>query len=215
MTLKIAKKIIDISKKLYGLGFLTACDGNISSLNENDNILITPSGVAKSDLEPIDLCIVDRDGKLLSGQNPSSELYMHLEAYKRKDISAVIHAHPPLSIAWTIANTADYFVPTNCMSEVIVAIGNIPIVPYKTPGTKEMADGIAAFVHNYKAMILSRHGTLVCGSSLDESFYGTERIENTIKILANAKSMGGLSYLQPEEILKLWEIRKKIGEKLI
>ena len=75
---------------------------------------------------------------------------------------------------------------------MIISIGTLPIVEYATPGTQEMANKIRPHLEkDIKAMILSRHGTLVCGSDLDEAFNGTERIENSVKILANAILMGG------------------------
>jgi L-fuculose-phosphate aldolase len=157
------------------------------------------------------MAIVDLNGKTLKGR-PSSELKMHLKVYERcKEAKAVIHAHPPISIAWTIAQPELKELAFGCISELILACGSIPIVPFAFPGTEEMADHLIPFLNDSRTMILARHGVLSWGESLEEAHRGVERIEHAAQVLYYAKNLGGLTELSSKDIEKLREMRKKIG----
>ena len=105
------QQIVRIGRLLYDKGFISASDGNISARMEPGRILITPSGLHKGFLEPDELLMVDEDGNrvgISTAANrrlkPTSELAMHLEVYRiRKDVTSVVHAHPPVTIALSIA----------------------------------------------------------------------------------------------------------------
>jgi L-fuculose-phosphate aldolase len=104
--------------------------GNISARLDNQHILATPSGLAKGMLLPEQLIVIDLQGQVVEaapGLRPTSELLMHLEAYRRRpDISAVVHAHPMTAIALTIAGVslAECVIP-----EAIVVFGLVPTAP--------------------------------------------------------------------------------------
>ena len=104
---------VKIGRLMYEKGFICASDGNISARLGTDRLLITPSGLHKGLLEPEHMLVVDMDGKVVRGQygrsaplKPTSELPMHLEAYRqRPDIHAVVHAHPPITVSLSIASS--------------------------------------------------------------------------------------------------------------
>ena len=56
-------------------------------------------------MTPDMMVVVDLDGKKIAGdRDASSELLMHLEVYRqRPDVSAVVHAHPPLATGFAVA----------------------------------------------------------------------------------------------------------------
>ncbi|HEY8279370.1 MAG TPA: class II aldolase/adducin family protein, partial [Bdellovibrionota bacterium] len=96
-------QILEICRALSAKNYLAAADGNISVRLSEDEILITPSGLNKSRAKTEEMAVITPDNKILSG-NPSSERLMHLEIYKKcPQARAVVHAHPPTAIAWTIA----------------------------------------------------------------------------------------------------------------
>lgn len=139
---------------------------------------------------------------------------MHLEVYKRcPEARAVVHAHPPTAIAWSVARPELRELPANCLSEVILAAGSIPFVPYARPGTKGMGDVLQPFLPERRVMILSRHGALSWGEDLEEAYNGMERLEHSAQILKNAADLGVLTELPAEEVAVLKEMRKKMGPK--
>ena len=204
-------EILEIGQRLHARNMLSAADGNISVRLDDQNILITPSGIAKAFMKIEDMAVITLDNEIISG-NPSSERLMHLEVYRNcPEAKAVIHAHPMTAIAWSIAQPEMKKLPSDCLSEVILATGDIPFVKYARPGTQAMGEVLKPYLPEHKAMILSRHGAITWGESLAEAYRGMERIENSAQILAQARQLGGIHPLPQEEIDYLYELRKKIG----
>jgi len=182
---------------------------------EDDVILMTPSGLHKGYLKAEDFALVTLDNRVLHGK-PSSERLMHLEVFRLcPEARAVVHAHPPHAIAWSVAHPEMKELPAECLSEVILAVGSIPFVPYARPGTSEMAEVLKPFLPDHRVMVLSRHGGLSWGEDLDEAYNGMERLEHSALILKYAQDLGGLTSLKPEEIAYLKETRKKLGKKTL
>lgn len=209
------EEIVDIAQRLYNRNMLAGADGNISLRLSSGEILITPSGVSKGRMRPEEMALISLDNKVLFG-NASSERLMHIEIYKNcPQARAVVHAHPPTAIAWSIAQPDLKCLPAEGLSEVILACGDIPFVPYARPGTSEMAEKIQTFLPRYRAMILSRHGALTWGEDLSEALLGMERIEHSAEILWRAQTLGGLTSLPEAEIQVLRSMRIQIGERLL
>ncbi len=211
----IALHIIEICKRLHSRNMLSAADGNISYRISPTEILITPSGIAKAFMTLSDMAVITLDNKIIHG-NPSTERLMHLEVFNScAKAKAVVHAHPVTAIAWSIAKPNLTQLPSDCLSEVILATGDIPFADYARPGTQAMGDVLKSFLPQHRALILRRHGAITWGESLDEAYRGMERIENSAQILMTAEQLGGLNPLPPEEIKYLYELRKKIGDILL
>lgn len=210
-----SEQILEISKRLYTKGLLSAADGNISYRLSDKEILITPSGKSKAFIKTEDLAVITLENEILTG-NPSSERLMHLEVYKKcPEARAVIHAHPTTAIALSIAQPTWKKLPSECLSEVILACGEIPFVDYARPGTIEMGTNLHPHLPQNKAMILKRHGALTWGFDLEECYRGMERIENSAQIVGLALQYGGLHPLPDEEVQFLYDLRKKIGNVLL
>ncbi len=198
--IKIRRHIVEICRRLYDKNMLASADGNVSYRLSDERILITPSGLPKAFISVEDIAVINLKGEKLSG-NASSEMMMHLEVYKNcPEAKSVVHAHPPYSVAWTIAEPELKELPAECMSELILAVGFIPIVPFARPGTLAMGKNLRPFLNQTRVMILARHGALTWGESLDEAYMGMERLEHSAQILTHAKSMGGLTYLGESDV---------------
>ncbi len=211
----VVEKIITTCQRLHARNMLSAADGNISYRVNNNFILITPSGIAKAFMTAKDIAIINIEGAILHGK-PSTERLMHLEIFKTcQKAKAVIHAHPTTAIAWSIARPDINKLPSDCLSEVILATGDIPFAEYARPGTSAMGDVLKPFLPQHRALILRRHGAVTWGEDLDEAHRGMERIENSAQILAEAIKLGGLHPLPPDEVQYLYELRKKIGDILL
>ncbi len=206
----LKQEIIEVGKRMYDSGFVAANDGNISARLDEDRILITPTGVSKGFMKAEELCIVDLDGQVVSGTTrPSSEVFMHLEAYKtRDDVKSVCHAHPPYATAFAVAGVA---LDKCVLPEVVVTMGEIPLVEYGTPGTEEFYKPLAKYFPFHDALLLSNHGALTVGKNVIGSYYKMETLEHFAKIYSIALQIGKVNYLNKDQVSKLIDLREKFG----
>ena len=214
---ELRHEIVRIGRLMWERGYVVSTDGNISARLGPDRILVTASGLSKGFLSPDDLVVVRNDGALLPsyrgrGQRPSSEILMHLEVYQqRPDVNAIVHAHPPIATAFSIAGVS---LARCVLPEVIVTLGSIPIVEYATPGTTEVSDSIRRAVRDHDAVILAHHGSLTVGSSVWKAYMLLERVEHTAQITLTAQQLGKVHTLSADEVQKLAEKREAYLQKL-
>lgn len=207
--------LLDAAKRLHGRGLLAAGDGNLSVLLDDGRIAMTPRGVPKAQVRVEELAFLSQDGTVLSG-HPSSERAMHLAIYRAvPGARAVVHAHPPTAIAWTLARPDLAELPSDSLPEVILAAGRIPIVPMAIPGTEAMGTALLPFLPAHRLLILARHGGLAWGESIQEAAGGMERLEQVAEILWRAETLGGARPLAPAELAELRALRAKLGPRLI
>jgi L-fuculose-phosphate aldolase len=155
------------------------------------------------------------EGQVLEGE-PSGERLMHLAIYRQcSKAKAVVHAHPPHAIAWSISEPRLTELPNDVLSEVVLAAGRIPIVPYARPSSKDMGENLIPFLPNTRALILERHGAVAWGESLAEAVGGMERLEHSAQILWLARALGPLRRLPPDEFQALEKMRTTMGERLL
>jgi len=215
MGMDVLSDICDAGRRLHARNLLAAADGNVSVRLGDGRIAITPSGVAKARLEPGDLAFLGEDGAVLEGR-PSTERLMHLAVYGAcPEARAVVHAHPPTAIAWSLARPDLAFLPADALPEVILAAGSIPFVPYARPGTAAMGDVLLPFLPAHRLLILARHGALAWGESLEEAVNGLERLEHVCQILKAALELGGARPLPEAELQALRQARLKAGRRLL
>lgn len=211
----IKEAMVTYCQWLHKKNMLAAADGNVSYRVNDAMILITPTGVPKGFIHTDDIAVIDLANNVISGK-PSGERLMHLEVYRKcSQAKAVVHAHPPSAIAWSVAYPEMSELPSECLSEVILAAGRIPMVPYARPGTITMGTNLLPYLPQCRAMILSRHGALTWGESLREAYCGMERIEHSADILYRAKTLKDLSSLPHEELQALRQMRSEMGDQLL
>lgn len=181
-------EMIRVCRKLESKGLIAASDGNVSCRIDQDGILITPSGVSKGDLEPEELAKTSMNGNLLEGPiKPSSEIRMHLHVYRmRPDVSAIVHAHPPVVTAFTLAG---FPFNSKVLPEVWLMLGKVPLAPYATPGTDEVPQSIEPHIMGSRAILLKRHGAITFGGGLMEARMRMEKLEHCAKILFYASML--------------------------
>ena len=201
------RKIVAFGKQLYEKGLVSATDGNISTKLADDRLLITPTGKALGRLSTKEIVCVDVKGNVQKKQgNPSTELPMHLTIYRqRADVSAVIHAHPPLATAFSVAGEP---LEQPVLPEIVLAFGRIPIAPYATPSTIESERAVEELVRNHDLIVLDHHGAVALGRSLEEAFQRLEKLEHLAKTLIAAKQLGRIVPLSEEAIEKLDRMRR-------
>ncbi|MHC1726438.1 MAG: class II aldolase/adducin family protein [Syntrophobacteraceae bacterium] len=188
--LNLRSEIIKVCKKLESKNLIAASDGNVSCRAGDNCILITPSGVPKGEMGPEDLVKTCMQGNLLEGaRKPSSEIRMHLYVYRhRPDVFAIVHAHPPLATAFTIAG---FPFNSKVLPEVWLTIGRVPVATYATPSTAEVPDSIAPHVEKSRAILLQRHGALTFGANVMEAYMRMDKLEHAAKTLFYASILEG------------------------
>lgn len=189
-------QVIRICRKLAEKGLVAATDGNVSCRAGEDRLLITPSGRSKENLEPRDLLVTDFEGGVREGEGiPSSEIRMHVLAYRRRpDVNAVVHAHPSMLTALTLAGIPFL---ADALPEVWLTIGPVPTAPYATPCTPEVPESISPFIGDHQAILLERHGSVTLGRDLNEAYMRLEKLEHAAHSIFYAHLLRGR---QPEAL---------------
>ena len=194
--------LISIGRLTYERHLLVALDGNLSVRLSDDLVLCTQAGCHKGLLEDHHLVVIDLDGKTVRGEGqPTSEMAMHLAAYRaRPDIQAVVHAHPPMCIAFTVAGIS----MARCvLPEVVLTLGAVPTLAYETTGTSDLADLVGAALQSHDAVMMDRHGAVCVGTSLLDAFCKLETMEHTAKVMKWARDLGRVQELDPSEAVHL------------
>ncbi|MEO7190387.1 MAG: class II aldolase/adducin family protein [Vicinamibacterales bacterium] len=209
---RLRDEIVEIGRRLWVRGFVASNDGNISVRLGPDRLLMTPASVSKGFMSPDMMVITDLEGTLVSGapgRKPSSEILMHLVAYReRPDVGAVVHAHPPLSTGFAVAG-----IPLDraVLAEVVTTLGSIPIADYGTPSTRELADAVTPYVRSHDGLLLANHGALALGRDLFGAYYKMETIEHFAQISLVARQLGRENLLSREEVARLQDLRGRYG----
>lgn len=209
---QLRQDIVEIGRRLWTRGFVASNDGNISVRIGDDRLLMTPASVSKGFMTPEMMVVTDMAGAVVEaapGRKPSSEMQMHLVAYReRPDIRAVVHAHPPLSTGFAVAG-----IPLDraVLAEVVTTLGSIPIAQYGTPSTRQLAESVAPYVKAHDGLLLANHGALALGGDLFGAYYKMETIEHFARISLVARQLGREHLLSREEVDRLQGLRGTYG----
>jgi L-fuculose-phosphate aldolase len=200
----LREEMCSIGRLIYERGLVAATDGNLSVRLDDERVLCTPSGLCKGALEPSDLVVVDFELNLLEGDRPaSSELLMHLGAYEaRPDVRAVVHAHPPTAVAFSIAGRSDALAGAY-LPEVVYTLGAIPTARYATPGTEDVPASLEPYLERCDAVILERHGSITVGTTLWEAYLKLDKVEHAAHVTFMAAMLGTPRPLPAQEVEKL------------
>ncbi len=205
---ELRQQIADFSRLTYQRGYLASTDGNLSARLADGNVLCTPTIINKGFVRPEDSVVVDMEGQLVRGERKaSSEIAMHTLVYKlRPDINAVVHCHPPSATAYAAAG-----IPLNkaLISEVVLALGCIPLAEYGTPGTPELTDRLQPFVESYDALLMANHGVVTYGADMMDAYNRMDTVEHFAKISICTQILGREQLLSSEDVEKLWVQRQR------
>ncbi len=193
-------QITKVISRIYKNGMTTTSGGNISIKDENGDIWVTPSAIDKGTLTEKDIICVKKDGTIIGGHKPSSEFPFHKAIYDvRPDITAVIHAHPPALVSFSIVRDIPN---TNIIPQAKDICGEIGYAPYGMPGSEELGVKIAAQFEGTKTMaiIMENHGTVLGGSDMMDAYTRFETLEFCARTIINAKTIGEPVMLTDEQI---------------
>jgi L-fuculose-phosphate aldolase len=204
--------IVEVGRRMYARGYTASNDGNISVRLGAERLLMTPKSVCKGFMTPDMMCITDLEGRKLQGdRDPSSEMLMHLEVYRRRpDVQAVVHAHPPIATGFAVAG-----IPLDrpVLAEVLTTLGSIPIAEYATPSTSELPAAVRQYIKAHDGMLLANHGALTVGGDVFAAYYKMETIEHFAHISLVARLLGRENLIAREEVDRLQGLRGTYGIK--
>ncbi|MDR2385476.1 MAG: class II aldolase/adducin family protein [Tannerella sp.] len=196
-----ADQLIVVISRIYRSGLTTTSGGNISIKDDNGDIWITPAGVDKGSLTKKDIVCVKTDGTISGIHRPSSEYPFHRAIYEiRPQMTAVIHAHPPALVAFSITHQIPN---TNIIPQAKGICGTIGFAKYDVPGSKNLGKKIAEEFKkqpDYKAVIMENHGVVLCGEDLKDAYQRFETLEFCARTVINANILGKPNYLTDEQI---------------
>ena len=197
------EEMVRLCRSLFDRGFSVGTAGNVS-VRLDDEVLMTPTNVRLGDLEPDRIAKIDPQGRHVSGDSPTKEVFLHQAFYAtRPQAGAVVHLHSTWATALSCLSDTD---PEDCVPPltpyVVMRVGRVAMVPYVTPGDPRTGELIRALNGRFAAVLLANHGPVVSGKTLFSAVAAAEELEETAKLLIALKGMKA-NLLTPEQVLEL------------
>ena len=192
-----ADQLVMIMHRIYARGMTTTSGGNLSIQDTEGNIWITPAGIDKGTLTRADIICVKPDGACEGIHKPSSELPFHASIYRRRpDIHAVLHAHPPALVAFSIARKLP---EVDLISSVRKTCGELSMATYAVPGSDELGENIAKeFEKGVNIVLLENHGVCIGAKDLFAAFMAFETLEYSANLENVTGEIGTPAPIPPE-----------------
>ncbi len=207
---QLRRALVRAGRELARQGMMAGASGNLSARLSANEVLITPSGVAKGRLRPGDLLVVDLQGNAVRGEGrPSSETALHLAIYRKfPRAGAVVHAHPVKATALAAAHRP---IPVETLPEALFALGDIPLVPYISPASPALGEAVAAALEEADGALLLNHGAVTVGRTVDAARGKMEVLEFLAETAIQTHLLGGAVPLPQAEVDRLrsiWRSRR-------
>jgi L-fuculose-phosphate aldolase len=193
-----ADQLVMFMQRIYDKGLTTTSGGNLSIMDNEGNIWITPAGVDKGTLTRNDIICVKPDGTITGPHKPSSEFPFHASVYKmRPDLKAVLHAHPPALVAFSIAGRIPNL-------DLIPSIRRIcqeaKVAVYGVPGSEDLGDKIGAvFAEGCDIAILENHGVCIGAQDMFTAFQRFETLNFAADLEIQATRIGKIKCLNEDQ----------------
>lgn len=205
------KIIVEYGKKMVRSGLTAGTGGNLSIFDRNKGyIAVSPSGMDYFETNEDDVVLLRQDGSIVEGERkPTSEKDLHLAIYHaRPDVNAVVHVH---SVFATTLATLGWEIPP--ISYLVAMSGSkVPIAPYRTFGTPELAKTVSRSLEGYNAVLMENHGLVTVGRDMRSAFTRAETMEFVAQIYWRARSLGEPGVLSDEEIHNVMEKFRTYGQ---
>jgi ribulose-5-phosphate 4-epimerase/fuculose-1-phosphate aldolase len=177
------EQIVEFGRSLFERGLSAGSSGNLS-VRLDDGWLLTPTNASLGRLDPARLSKLDWEGRLVGGEPPSKEAFLHRAMYRQRGAAgAIVHLHSTHSAAVSCMCGLN---PDDCIPPLtpyfVMKIGRLPLVPYHRPGDPALAGAIGALAHKHSAVLLANHGPVVSGATLAAAVHAAEELEETAKL---------------------------------
>lgn len=197
------RAVVDTALSMSRRGLSPGRSGNVSARFE-DSLLITPTGLAYDLITPADIVRVRLDGTMAPGQlAPSSELHFHLAVYRaRPDANAIVHCH---SMHATVLACARRPIPAFHYMVAVAGGDDIPLVPYATFGSEELARNVAEGLSNRNACLMANHGQIALGRDGPAALALAEEVEVLAEQYVKVLMLGTPHVLARDEMARVLE----------
>lgn len=203
-------EICETGLSLFSRGLTFGSTGNISVRLADGGWLMTPTNASLGRLDPEKLSKFDAAGRLVAGDAPTKEAFLHFCMYgQRSDARAVVHLHSTHSVAVSLLADID---PRDALPPLtayfVMRVGRLPLAPYFPPGDEQLAKAVAALAGAHHAVLLANHGPVVAGTSLENAQYATEELEETAKLflMLRGHSIRPLTAAQVETLRERYKL---------
>lgn len=205
------QEVVAAAQQLLETGLVIGTAGNVS-LRSGERVLITPSGVDYRSLTAEHICVVDVTGHVHEAAlPPSSELPLHLAAYRSarspSEVAAVVHTHS------VYATAVGLVVDTLPAVHYLIAMlgGPVPVVPYATPGSQALADGIGTALTDRSGLLLRNHGVVTVGPTLRAALEKASLLEWLAQVYCSARALGTPAIVGDEELARVARLLEHYG----
>lgn len=205
------QQLVDVMRALDARGLNRGTSGNLS-LRFGAGMLVTPSGITPDRLAPEQMVFIDNDGNVAPGAaRPSSEWQMHLGLYRRRaDAQAIVHCHARHA---TILACAHREIPPLHYMVAVSGGASVPVAPYATFGSEDLADGVARTLDGRYACLMANHGLIALGPNLGVAMAIAEEIEEQAAVYCGTLAIGGPKLLDHAEMDRIIEAFRKYGQR--
>src|SRR5574343_1879361 len=201
--------LIATARTMQTAGLNKGTSGNVSVRQEQD-FLITPTGLPYADLVADDIPLMALDGSHTGRCKPSSEWRFHRDLYAtRPEVGAVLHAHSPFAVS--LACLRRDIPPFHYM---IARFGGdtLRCADYAIFGSAELSAAALAAMQDRKACLLANHGMLVAARDLTEALALAIELEELCEQYWRACQLGEPVLLSSEEMAAVQEKFKGYGQ---
>ena len=184
-----ADQLVMFMQRIYDKGLTTTSGGNLSIMDDDGNMWITPAGVDKGTLNRNDIVCVKADGTIVGTHRPSSEFPFHKAVYKmRPDLKAVLHAHPPALVSFSIVRKCPNL---DLLPSVRKICKEMQIAVYAVPGSDELGANIGnCFADGCDIVLLENHGVCIGACDIFTAFKKFETLDYIANLEILAKRIG-------------------------
>lgn len=202
------RAVVECCRRMVADGLVVGTSGNVS-IRSGDRIAVSPTGMAYETMTAADVCVVDTGGRRVDGERaPTSELPMHLTAYRVTGAYAVVHTH---SAAATAVSTLVDRLPA--VHYIVAQFGGaVRVAPYATYGTEELAAAMATALDGRTGCLLQNHGTITVAATVEEAYAKAQYLEWLCDVWLRAKAAGEPKLLDDAEIDRVREKLKSYGQ---
>lgn len=207
---EIKDKVVHVTISSYNKGMFAGTSGNLSIYDpETKYIYITPSSQPYETMTSDDIMVIDTEGNIIEGKHkPSSEWRMHAQIYKHMSstVTAVVHTHSPYATAFAVSKEK---IPVILIEMVPFIGGDVPLAEFALPGTNEVGLNAIDALKDRKACLMTNHGVLAVGKTIEQAQTCAVYVEDAAKICAISKACNNKICVIDESNIQMMRNRMK------
>ncbi len=181
-------------------GINQGTSGNVSARTAR-GFLITPSGIAYSQMTPGQIVAMDLDGNAVGPCAPSSEWRMHRDIYReRPEARSVVHTHATFCTALSCLRRG---IPAFHYMVAVAGGSDIRCARYATFGTQALSANMTEALAERRACLLANHGMICFGDGLDHALWLAVEVETLARQYWYASQAGRPTLLSEGEMRRV------------